>query len=404
LVVEERRKLLAQKVSEFLKGTDRFSKTIVFCCDIEHADGFRKELINQNGDLVKENNKYVMKITGDDEEGKRELDNFTDPEQRYPVIATTSKLMNTGIDAQTCKLIVLDSNIRSMTEFKQIIGRGTRINEEYGKRYFTILDFRNTTDLFADPDFDGDPVQIKTATQDENLGPIEADEEADAPPVVDEDGNVIDFDPPPMEYPPPDPDDGIHEAPPSPREKTFVNGIDVSQLSERNMYFDADGKPITVSLKDFTREQILSRYASLDDFLQEWSTADRKEAILVELQEQGVLVDELFQAVGRECDLFDIICHVAYDMPPLTRKERANNVKKRNYFSQYGETARKVLDALLDKYADEGIQHIEDVGILRVTPFDQFGSPLQIINDFGGTPKYRDAVKELEGVLYESVG
>ncbi len=400
LVIEERRRLVAQKVSEFLKGTDRFSKTIVFCCDIEHADGFRKELINQNGDLVQENSKYVMKITGDDEDGKRELDNFTDPGQRYPVIATTSKLMNTGIDAQTCKLIVLDSNIRSMTEFKQIIGRGTRINEEYGKRYFTILDFRNTTDLFADPDFDGDPVQIKTATQDEDLGPIETDEETDSPPIIDEDGDVIEFDPPPMEYPLPGPDDGIHETPPPPREKTYVNGIDVTQLSERNMYFDADGKPITVSLKDFTREQILSHYASLDAFLQEWSAVDRKEAIVVELQEQGVLVDELFQAVGRECDLFDIICHVAFDQPPLTRKERANNVKNRGYFTKYGETARNVLDALLDKYADEGIQHIEDIGILHVSPFSQFGSPMQIITDFGGTPKYRKAVKELEQKLY----
>jgi len=397
LVVEERRKLVAQKVSEFLKGTDRFSKTIVFCCDIEHADGFRRELANQNGDLVKENSKYVMKITGDDEEGKRELDNFTDPEQRYPVIATTSKLMNTGIDAQTCKLIVLDSNIQSMTEFKQIIGRGTRINEEYGKHYFTILDFRNTTDLFADPDFDGDPVQIKTATQDEDLGPIETDEEADAPSITDEDGDVIDFDPPPLEYPLPDPSPEIKDGP---REKTFVNGVDVTALVERNMYFDADGKPITVSLKDFTREQILAHYASLADFLQEWSAVDRKEAIVAELQEQGVLVDDLFQAVGRECDLFDIICHVAYDMPPLTRKERADNVKKRNYFTQYGETARNVLNALLDKYADEGIQHIEDIGILHVNPFSQFGSPMQIINDFGGTPKYKEAVKELEQVLY----
>ena len=397
LVIEERRKLVAQKVSEFLKGTDRFSKTIVFCCDIEHADGFRKELINQNGDLVKENSKYVMKITGDDEEGKRELDNFIDPEQRYPVIATTSKLMNTGIDAQTCKLIVLDSNIRSMTEFKQIIGRGTRINEEYGKRYFTILDFRNTTDLFADPEFDGDPVRIKTATQDEDLGPIEDEEENDAPPIIDKDGDVIDFAPPPKGYPRPDSDLEIKEGP---REKTVINGIDVSLLSERHMYFDSDGKPITVSLKDFTREQILSHYASLDDFLQEWDSVDRKEAILVELQEQGVLVDELFQAVGRECDLFDIICHVAYDMPPLTRKERANNVKKRNYFTQYSETARNVLEALLDKYADEGIQHIEDIGILHVNPFSQFGSPMQIINDFGGKPEYMTAVKALEDELY----
>ncbi len=402
LVVEERRKLVAQKVSEFLKGTDRYSKTIAFCCDIEHADGMRTELINQNGDLVNENNKYVMKITGDDEEGKRELDNFTDPEQRHPVIATTSKLMTTGIDAQTCKLIVLDSNIRSMTEFKQIIGRGTRINEEHGKRYFTILDFRNVTDLFADPDFDGDPVQIKTAMQDEDLGPIETDEETDAPPVVDEDGDVIDFEPP-LEYPLPDPDPVVN-VPPAMRQKTYVNGVNVSALIERNMYFTAEGKPITVSLKDYTRLQILEHYASLDEFLQEWSAVDRKEAIVAELQEHGVLVDDLFEAVGRECDLFDIICHVAYDMPPLTRKERANNVKKRNYFIKYGETARNVLDALLDKYADEGIEHIEDVGILHIDPFNRFGTPLQIVNEFGGKPEYIEAIKGLEEALYAPAG
>ena len=182
--------------------------------------------------------------------------------------------------------------------------------------------------------------------------------------------------------------------------KTYVNGVDVSVLNERNLYFDADGKAITVSLKDYTCKQILNRYASLDDFLQKWSSADRKEAILAELQEEGVLIDELFEAVGRECDLFDIICHVAFDRPPLTRRERANNVKKRNYFSKYGETARKVLDALLDKYADEGVEHMEDIGILRIQPFDEFGSPLQIIGEFGGKPHYLDAVRGLECELY----
>ena len=409
LVVDERRQLVAQKITEFLKGTDRFSKTIVFCQDIEHANGMRTELSNTNSDLVKENYKYIMKITGDDEEGKRELDNFTDPEQRYPVIATTSKLMNTGIDAQTCKLIVLDSNIKSMTEFKQIIGRGTRINEEYGKRYFTILDFRNVTDLFSDPDFDGDPVRIKPVSQDADISVIEVEEEnADIPIIDEEDGEEItDFEdladdasnPPDYSEVPEAPfnEPGINE---EPREKIFVNGVDVSVLNTREIYFDKDGKPITMSLKDFTRQQILNEYASLDDFLRKWSHADKKEAIIEELMEQGILVDSLLEAVNRECDLFDIICHVAWDMPPLTRKERAINVKKRDYFTKYGESARKVLEALLDKYADEGIRQIEDINILKVTPFDRFGSPIQIIKTFGEKSDYLKAVNELEDQIY----
>jgi type I restriction enzyme, R subunit len=404
LVMEERRKIIAKKITEFLHGTDRFSKSIIFCQDIEHADGMRKEIANANSDLVKENYKYVMKITGDDEEGKRELDNFIDPEQRYPTIATTSKLMTTGIDAQTCKLIVLDSNIRSMTEFKQIIGRGTRINEEYGKRYFTILDFRNVTDLFSDPDFDGDPVRIKPVSQDEDISDVEKEEELDATPIIDEvDGEELtgfeDFNGEQEDY---------LNAPEIPLEteteglsgKVYVNGIDVTVLNERQMYFDSEGKPITLSLKDFTRQQILDKYASLDDFLNKWTTAERKEAVIQELREQGVLVDELLQAVNKECDLFDVICHVAFDMPPLTRKERANNVKKRNYFTKYGDTTRKVLEALLDKYADEDIQHIEDIRILRINPFDNFGSPIEIINEFGNKENYFKAVGELEEQIY----
>lgn len=409
LVVDERRELVAKKITEFLKGTDRFSKTIVFCQDIEHADGMRREIGNENADLVADNYKYVMKITGDDEEGKRELDNFIDPEQRYPVIATTSKLMNTGIDAQTCKLIVLDSNIRSMTEFKQIIGRGTRINEEYGKRYFTILDFRNVTDLFSDPDFDGDPVRIKQVHEDEDISAIEAEEEtADAPVADEEDGEEItEFedltgegndlpDYPQISEIPFDPPE-VNEVP---REKIFVNGVDVTVLNSREMYFDKDGKPITTSLKDFTRKEILKEYRSIDDFLRKWGSADKKEAIIEELREQGIPVDDLLAAVNRECDLFDIICHVAWDMPPLTRKERANNIKKRNYFAKYGESARNVLESLLDKYADEGIRQIEDINILKVTPFDRLGSPIQIINTFGTKSDYLQAVNELEQEIY----
>jgi len=396
LVVEERRRIIARKITEFLKGTDRFSKTIVFCVDIEHAEGMRMELVNANSDLARDNSKYIMRITGDNDEGKRELDNFINPEETYPVIAVTSKLMTTGIDAQTCKVIVLDSNIQSMTEFKQIIGRGTRINEEYGKRYFTILDFRNVTDLFADPDFDGDPVQIKVSGEDDDLSGIEAEEEVSGEPIVDEEtGEEYIFDSGA-------PDISMHEEPQEygVREKIFVNGVDVTALVSREMYFDHEGRPITVSLKDYTRKQILNEYAGLDDFLNRWAKAERKEAILRELAEHGVLVEELQKAVNRELDIFDIICHVAFDQPPLTRRERATNVIKRNYFTKYGDKAKAVLNALLNKYADEGIENLETLEVLKVQPFDRFGSPHEIVKEFGGREKYLAAIRELENALY----
>lgn len=400
LVIEERTELVAKKLTEFLKGYDRFAKTIVFCVDIDHAERMRTALAKQNADLVAENYKYVMQITGDNDEGKRELDNFINPEEKYPVIATTSELMTTGVDAQTCKVIVLDANINSMTKFKQIIGRGTRINEEYGKMYFTILDFRNATDLFADKDFDGDPIRVKPVSQDIDLSKIIDEEEESVEPIVDiETGEEIIITPPEIHYPEQDfPASTLNE----PREKIYVNGVDVSVLVSREMYFDQHGKPITTSLKDHTKEIIKEKFASLDDFLNKWNTTDRKEAIIAELQEQGVMVEALYDAVNKEVDLFDLICHVAYDQPPLTRKERANNVKKRNYFTKYGDQAKKVLEALLDKYADEGITNIESIEVLRVNPFDEFGSPLEIINEFGSKEKYLQAVKELEIELYKT--
>lgn len=407
IVFDERRKLVAHKITEFLKGTDRFSKTIMFCTDIEHAEGMVTALTNENGDLIKENRKYIMQITGDNDEGKKELDNFINPEEKYPVITTTSKLMTTGVDAKTCKLIVLDSNIKSMTEFKQIIGRGTRIDEEYGKTYFTILDFRNVTDLFADPEFDGEPVSVYKPDEEDDLGTIEEDEIEIAEPIIEEDpetGEDIE-----VLFPEPDPepysstgDNSDYPIISEPREKIFVNGVEVSVLNERNMYFDGDGKPITVSLKEYTKEQITKNYRSLDDFLNKWNEADKKEAIICELEEQGILVDELVNAVGRECDLFDIICHTAFDMPPLTRKERAENVKKRNYFTKYGDSARAVLEALLDKYADEDVRAIEDIKILKISPFDQFGSLKEIVeNRFNGKNNYLTAIRELEQELYK---
>lgn len=399
LVIEERTDLVAKKVTEFLKGYDRFAKTIVFCVDIDHAERMRTALAKHNADLVAENYKYVMQITGDNEEGKRELDNFINPEEKYPVIATTSELMTTGVDAQTCKVIALDCNINSMTKFKQIIGRGTRINEEYGKLYFTILDFRNATDLFADPQFDGDPIRIKPVTEDTDLGGIVDEEEENTEPIIDiETGEEIEITPPEIRYP-------ETEFPPrtfnEPREKVYINGVDVSVLISRELHFDQHGKPITTSLKDHTKEIIKGQFTSLDDFLNKWNSTDRKETIIAELAEQGVMVEALYDAVNREVDLFDLICHVAFDQPPLTRKERANNVKKRNYFTKYGDQARKVLEALLDKYADQGIENIENIQILTVPPISDFGSVTEIIKAFGSREEYEKAIKELENELYK---
>ncbi|MEO6977740.1 MAG: DEAD/DEAH box helicase family protein, partial [Mucilaginibacter sp.] len=398
LVIDERTETVARKLTEFLKGYDRFAKTIVFCSDIDHAERMRTALIKYNSDLALANPKYVMQITGDNEEGKRELDNFTNPEEAYPVIATTSELMTTGVDAQTCKVIVLDANIASMTKFKQIIGRGTRINEEFGKLYFTILDFRNATDLFADKDFDGDPIRVKPVSQDIDLGHIIEEEQQDITPIIDDiTGDEIKLGIPEIRNAFTEPEPEYKK-----RKKIYVNGVDVSVLISREMYFDQHGKPITISLKDHTRQIINQQYSSLNDFLTKWNTTDRKDAIISELQEQGVMVEALYEAVGQNVDLFDLICHVAYDQPPLTRKDRANNVKKRNYFTKYGEQAKQVLEALLDKYADEGIADIESMEVLRVTPFDEFGSAYEIVNTiFGGKGKYQDALRELEQELYQ---
>ncbi|NDP28130.1 MAG: DEAD/DEAH box helicase family protein [Flavobacterium sp.] len=400
IVIDERTDTVAKKLSEFLKGFDRYAKTIVFCADIDHAERMRSALQRHNADIAASNHKYIMQITGDNDEGKRELDNFINPEEKFPVIATTSELMTTGVDAQTCKVIVLDANINSMTKFKQIIGRGTRINEEYGKLFFTILDFRNATDLFADPDFDGDPIRIKPVTEEIDLSGIVEEEETDTTPIIDEEsGEEVEIVKPEIRYPEPNTvETGVRE----PRQKVYVNGVDVSVLVSRELYFDQHGKPITTSLKDHTKAIINGQFASLNDFLNRWNNTDRKEAIIKELQEQGVLVEALMEAVEKKVDLFDLICHIAYDQPPLTRKERANNVKKRNYFAKYGEQSRKVLEALLEKYADEGIENIESMEVLKVKPLNEFGSPVEIINEFGSKEEYLRAVKELETELYKT--
>jgi type I restriction enzyme R subunit len=346
LVLDKRTILVAQKITEFLKATDRYDKTIVFCEDIDHAERMRQALVNENPDLVKKDKRYTMRITGDSTEGKNELYNFTDPESRYPVISTTSKLMTTGVDTQTTKLIVLDQNIQSMTEFKQIIGRGTRIQEDFGKFYFTIMDFKKATELFADKDFDGEPVQIYEPKPGE-------------PPVPPDDfdgGDDVDIlgDPEP-----PDvtlsPDDG------PPPKKYYVDDVPVYVVAERVQYYGKDGKLITETLKDYTRKTVKQSFTTMDDFLKRWNDADKKKAVIEELEEQGVLFEPLADEVGKDFGPFDLICHVAFGQPPLTRRERAENVKKRNYFSKYEEKARLVLEGLLDKYADEGIDDYKKI-------------------------------------------
>lgn len=404
LVLEKRTELVAKKITEFLKGTNRFDKTIVFCEDIDHASRMRTALINLNADLVAEDDRYVMQITGDNEEGKRELDNFIMPESRYPVIACTSKLMTTGVDAKTCKLVVLDQRIESMIEFKQIIGRGTRIEEEYGKLFFTIMDFRKATELFADPNFDGDPVQIYTPGPDDPPVPPD-DDPTDEIPHDHPEGD---------DFEPPDPDSdvsgdgsgsggGIIVDPPSGKRKKFVvNDVPVWVVSERVQYYGDDGKLITESLKDYTRKGILKRFASLNDFLTQWRSSEQKQAVIEELERQGIIFEALAEEVGKDFDPFDLVCHVAFGQPPLTRQERADNVRKRNYFGKYAEQARAVLNALLDKYADEGIAPIEDMNVLRVQPLAAFGTPIEIVKLFGGREQYLVALRELEEMLYKA--
>jgi len=401
LVIDPRTELVANKVTEFLTKTNRFDKTIIFCVDIEHAERMRQAISNFNTDLVQANHKYVMRITGDDDEGKRELDNFINPEETYPVIATTSKLMSTGVDAQTCKLIVLDSNIQSMTEFKQIIGRGTRINEEFNKTYFTIMDFRNVTDLFADPAFDGDPVMIKEVDAEEPLSDDDINPEEQEDIIDEESGEEIEFDGKTIiDYKEPQIVDGGNIVA-EPRRKIYVAGVNVSILNERVQFLDGDGTLITESLKDYTKRNILKAYRSLDDFLTRWNSTEKKKALIDELEAEGIILENLKEEVKKDLDLFDLICHVAWDMPALTRRERAENVKKRNYFTKYGEKARNVIEALLDKYATEGIENIEDLAVLRIDPFNEIGTPAEIVRLFGGKNGYLKMIKELETELYK---
>jgi len=407
MIIDERTQLVAQTITNYLKRTDPMAKTIVFCNDIDHAERMRRALVNCNPEQVAKNDKYVMKITGDDEVGKAQLDNFINPKKAYPVIATTSELMTTGVDAKTCKLVVLDQNIQSMTKFKQIIGRGTRIDDKYGKLWFTILDFKKATELFADERFDGIPEKIIQTKPDDINDPDSGFDDI----IVDTDNDNEDV----QGHDEPDgfPDDsgpidegdwttgGDDEG--GEVRKYHVNGVTVSKVAERVQYYDTDGKLVTESFKDYTRKTLSKQFTSLDDFVRRWNESKRKQTIIDELAGEGILWEALEQEVGEGIDPFDMICHVAFDQPPLTRKERANNVKKRNYFTKYSEQAQQVLDKLLDKYADAGVLEVENLQTIKVQPFSDIGSVTEIVKKgFGGRKEYDQAITELEQAIYST--
>ena len=410
IVIDERTNLVAKKIMEFLTNSDPMAKTIVFCVDIEHAERMRQALLSYAPpEITEKSDKYIVRITGDDPVAKGYLESFINPEERFPVVATTSKLMTTGTDAKTCKLIVLDSNIGSMTEFKQIIGRGTRVEEELGKLYFTIIDFRNVTDKFADKDFDGAPVKIKVSSQDDKLSEEVIDEGTGDDQIDPVTGENVQFeevygygDQGTMELGENTPLYGVVDPVETKKEKVYVEGVDVSILSERRQFLDANGKLITCSLKEYTKTGILTSYRSLDNFLQAWNDAEKKQAIIEELESQGLSFAELKEEIKSDLDIFDLICHIAWDAPALTRRERAENVRKRNYWTKYGDKARNVLNAILDKYAETGIEAIEDMKVLTVPPITDIGTPKEIIDSFGGKPQYLQAIRELEAEIYSA--
>jgi type I restriction enzyme, R subunit len=402
LVIDERTKRVAKWVSDYLKESgDRFQKTIVFCVDVKHAEAMRQAFANENTDLAQQSSRYVMRITGDDEIGKAQLDNFIDPESTYPVIVTTSRLLSTGVDAQTCRLIVLEREVGSMTEFKQIVGRGTRVHEDTKKYYFTLIDFRKATNHFADPDFDADPIQIYEPGEDDpftppNVPPLSGEGEDEIAPELGKDEIIIEK-----------PDISLPFGKPEAAElpgKYYIQGKPVRVLTERVEYLDENGKLVTESLRDYSRKTLRKQFTSLDQFLRRWRTAERKEAILAELAEEGLLLEPLMQEVGKDLDPFDLICHIAFDQPPLTRRDRAENVRKRDFFTKYSPQARTVLEALLSKYQDEGVvSGLDDPRILQIAPFNAMGTVPQLIKQFGSRPGYERAVHELQAELYQDV-
>ena len=387
LVIDGRTKAVAERITAFLKESgDRFQKAIIFCVDQEHAARMRQALVNENADLVQGNARYVMRITGEDEAGKNELGNFIDPESKYPVLVTTSRLLSTGVDVQTCRLIVLDRVVGSMTEFKQIVGRGTRVHEDTGKLYFTLIDFRGATGHFADPDFDGEPEQIYEPGPGDPVVP--PDPPPDGPDEPGEGDIIVNGGDPPGPQPT------------GPLKKIYVDGIEANVVAQRVEYLDGQGKLITESLRDFTRRALRRRFASLDAFLNRWNGEERKQAIIDEMASEGLPLAEIIRELGRDLDPFDLICHIAFDAKPLTRRERAERVRKRDVFTKYAGQARAVLDALLDKYADQGVLDLDDGRVLRIPPLDGLGTPLELVGAFGGKPGFERAVQELQSELY----
>lgn len=395
LVIDPRTRLVAKKVSDYLKESgDRFQKTIVFCVDREHADRMRRALINENRDLCDDNHRYVMRITGGDTEGQDQLGNFMDPEAKYPVIVTTSRLLSTGVDVQTCRLIVIDRAVGSMTEFKQILGRGTRVHEDTKKFYFTLMDFRLATNHFAEPEFDGDPVQIYEPGEDDpiippdNLVPLGDDDEP-LPDAPGDDEVIVDA-----------PNINIQMGGEQQR-KVYVDGVSAAIIAERVEYLDEHGRLVTETLRDFAKKALRKRFATLDEFLRRWNAEARKQAIVEELENEGLPLGPLAEEVGTGLDPFDLICHIAFDRPPLTRRERADNVRKRDIFAKYGPQARSVLEALLEKYQDEAVVNLADPRVLQVKPFDTMGTPVQLVKQFGTLSDYERAIQDLQSALYE---
>ena len=378
IIIEDRIREVAQEITRYLKSTDRMARTIVFCATEDAALRMRDMLAQLNQDMMKQNPDYVVRITGSDDVGKSKLDYFRSTTEKYPVIATTSKLLSTGADIKMTKLIVLDEMIGSMTEFKQILGRGTRLREKEGKTHFTVMDFRNVTRLFADPDWDG-PLEI-----DEEFGTAK--------------GQGKDL-PPQEKAPGKDDHDGSAKLP---TPIVDENGCKVRIIQKTVSIYDTDGKLLRQeSIIDYTKENILGRYASLDNFIHQWSTQDKKEAIRDLLRQRGIDLEQVKAEQGMtDVDDFDFICHVAIDKKPLTRRERANNVKKRDFLSKYSGAARQVLEALLDKYCNIGIYEIEKTEVLKLDPFLKMGKPAKIASYFGGRDGYRRAVKELEKEIY----
>ena len=375
IILQDRINQVAAEITKYLKSTDRMAKTIVFCATEAAAERMRVALVNANSDMVKQNPDYVVRITGSDAYGKDKLDYFISVSEKYPVIATTSKLLSTGVDCKMVKLIVLDQMIGSMTEFKQIIGRGTRLRVKEGKYSFVVMDFRNVTQMFADPDWDG-PIII--------------------------DGGFDPTLPPQTPYPKPKPGGKCAEPPAKP----FVDarGCRVSVVNKVVAVYDANGKLLRQEdIIDYTKQNIRHDFASLANFIRQWSAEEKKEIIAKELKEKYHIDLEKLKAEQKlqDVDDFDFICHVAFDKKPLTRRERANNVKKRDFLSRYSGIARQVLDALLDRYMDEGIYEIEKTEILKLEPFRQMGKPAKIAQAFGGKDAYQQAIRELEQAIYE---